>query len=81
MRVAPEVKLILAFADAKLGLAGRIGAGVKGPEPDFDAVERLGGLLLFDFDGELVLGLAVDRDAEPRGDSVVTQGPAMNRTA
>ena len=40
MRGAPELKLILALADAQLGVAGRIGAGVKRAEPDFNAAQR-----------------------------------------
>ena len=50
MRGAPEVKLILALADAQFGVAGRIGAGVKRAEPDFDAAQRRRRALLRDFD-------------------------------
>ena len=80
MRGAPELKLILALADAQLGAAGLVGAGVKRAEPDFDAAERRRGVSLRDFDGQLVLGLGGDRDAEPRR-RASCPGAGMNRTA
>src|SRR5688500_8236656 len=67
MTVAPEVKLILTFADVQLGVPGCVGAGVKRTEPKLDAVESLSRDLLFDCDGERALWLLRCRHAEPRG--------------
>ena len=83
MRGAPELKLIVALADAQLGSAGRVGAGVKRAEPDLDTAERCCRVSLRDLDGELVLGFCRRRDAEPRRQRVVSglTGSGMKRTA
>jgi len=51
---APELKPVRALADAQLGMAGGIGAGVKRAEPDLDAAERRGRVLPRDPDGQPV---------------------------